>query len=284
MHSLKGIQMRVNSRAFTLIELLVVIAIIAILAAILFPVFAQAKMAAKKATSISNLKQVGLGSAMYLNDNDGTYFFAWGGCGIQGYTIVLQPYIKSSYINGGTDFAEYSGIWHDPISTKQAKPISYGTNSQLTGVCSTTNGVPDGNFRSPENESRIASPADVYAFGLYAPNYYSWVGGWWDVPTDLIRVDFDTSADGVLPAGKDSLAAQNWINNWLKTVDYSDGYMDYPWNCPTGQWMCKSFSFAYNRSGLFTGNTTLAFSDGHSKSVNRGAITSKTYFANPASS
>ena len=57
-------------RAFTLIELLVVIAIIAILAAILFPVFAQAKAAAKKAVCLSNLKQIGLSFTLYLNDYD----------------------------------------------------------------------------------------------------------------------------------------------------------------------------------------------------------------------
>ena len=55
---------------FTLIELLVVIAIIAILAAILFPVFAQAKAAAKKAVCLSNTKQVGLGTIMYAGDYD----------------------------------------------------------------------------------------------------------------------------------------------------------------------------------------------------------------------
>src|SRR5687768_11860135 len=59
-----------NSRAFTLIELLVVIAIIAILAAILFPVFAQAKMAAKKTAHISNYKQAGTGVQIYLADHD----------------------------------------------------------------------------------------------------------------------------------------------------------------------------------------------------------------------
>jgi prepilin-type N-terminal cleavage/methylation domain-containing protein/prepilin-type processing-associated H-X9-DG protein len=58
--------------AFTLIELLVVIAIIAILAAILFPVFAQAKEAAKKTQSISNLKQIGLAWTMYSGDYDDT--------------------------------------------------------------------------------------------------------------------------------------------------------------------------------------------------------------------
>ena len=62
-------------RAFTLIELLVVIAIIAILAAILFPVFAQAKAAAKASSCLSNTKQMGLGVQMYLGDNDDRMFF-----------------------------------------------------------------------------------------------------------------------------------------------------------------------------------------------------------------
>ena len=60
-------------RAFTLIELLVVIAIIAILAAILFPVFAQAKAAAKKAAAISNQKQIGTSIALYVTDFDDYY-------------------------------------------------------------------------------------------------------------------------------------------------------------------------------------------------------------------
>jgi prepilin-type N-terminal cleavage/methylation domain-containing protein len=64
-------------RGFTLIELLVVIAIIAILAAILFPVFAQAKDAAKKTTLLSNTKQYGTGSAIYLSDNDDMFPMAF---------------------------------------------------------------------------------------------------------------------------------------------------------------------------------------------------------------
>lgn len=60
-------------RAFTLIELLVVIAIIAILAAILFPVFAQAKLAAKKASDLSQMKQLGTATTIYLADNDDYY-------------------------------------------------------------------------------------------------------------------------------------------------------------------------------------------------------------------
>lgn len=60
-------------RGFTLIELLVVIAIIAILAAILFPVFAQAKEAAKKSQCLSNFRQLGLATEMYNQDNDFAY-------------------------------------------------------------------------------------------------------------------------------------------------------------------------------------------------------------------
>src|ERR1700709_1884993 len=98
-------------RGFTLIELLVVIAIIAILAAILFPVFAQAKEAAKKTMCLSNLKQIGLGMQMYLGDADdmipyNEYELTYNGRLILWYEMV-DPYIKSA-----TQFKDWDGTTH----------------------------------------------------------------------------------------------------------------------------------------------------------------------------
>src|SRR5579862_4993311 len=84
---------RPHLHAFTLIELLVVIAIIAILAAILFPVFAQAKEAAKKTACLSNSKQLGLAMMMYCNDNEDTMPGLLAGVTpINGGTIYWIPY------------------------------------------------------------------------------------------------------------------------------------------------------------------------------------------------
>jgi len=82
-------------RGFTLIELLVVIAIIAILAAILFPVFAKAREAARKTTCLSNVKQIALGELMYVNDYDEVLPTS-SSYGVVGEPIYYaQPYIKN---------------------------------------------------------------------------------------------------------------------------------------------------------------------------------------------
>ena len=78
-------------KAFTLIELLVVIAIIAILAAILFPVFAQAKLAAKKTKSLSNVKQLGTALQIYVSDNDDVTPSIWGTTNSASCNATLDP-------------------------------------------------------------------------------------------------------------------------------------------------------------------------------------------------
>jgi prepilin-type N-terminal cleavage/methylation domain-containing protein/prepilin-type processing-associated H-X9-DG protein len=87
-------------RAFTLIELLVVIAIIAILAAILFPVFAQAREAARKTSCLSNTKQFGTAVMMYVQDYDETYspnLYLLGNVAVTFYEMHA-PYIKNTQI------------------------------------------------------------------------------------------------------------------------------------------------------------------------------------------
>lgn len=92
-------------RGFTLIELLVVIAIIAILAAILFPVFAQARERARSASCLSNMKQFGLAVQMYKQDYDerysGPYIYQgpWGDCNyIYWFPDLHMPYVKNKQL------------------------------------------------------------------------------------------------------------------------------------------------------------------------------------------
>jgi len=90
---------RTKQRGFTLIELLVVIAIIAILAAILFPVFAQAKRAAKGSVAVSNAKQMALGQIMYSNDYDDMFSpaveYPQSSGAMYPWSFLQQPYMKS---------------------------------------------------------------------------------------------------------------------------------------------------------------------------------------------
>lgn len=170
-------------RAFTLIELLVVIAIIAILAAILFPVFAQARESARKAACQSNLKQIGNALMMYMQDYDGNFPNAaveprpWGpnddpnfcaqvpyipartrcsrvelrGTGWRGWVSnVLLPYEKNSQIYRCPSRSDTWGQtnWRNPDGTN-----SYGYNFRsLGGAWGTQPTIP---------ESRIEAPAGL---------------------------------------------------------------------------------------------------------------------------
>jgi len=139
-------------RAFTLIELLVVIAIIAILAAILFPVFAQAKLAAKKTQSISNVRQIGLATLMYATDNEDhlprtmqadpadpqapPVTIGWWDIG--NYQEALNAYIRKGK-GGVSDQGDGSkgSVWFDPADPDKGIPVMWGSyldNGLITGV------------------------------------------------------------------------------------------------------------------------------------------------------
>jgi prepilin-type N-terminal cleavage/methylation domain-containing protein/prepilin-type processing-associated H-X9-DG protein len=121
-----------SRRGFTLIELLVVIAIIAILAAILFPVFARAREKARQSSCQSNLKQLGLGMMMYAQDYDErmTYRYyrlnpsvaggpAWD-------TGLLQPYLKNTQVN----------ICPDTLSRSYGYNVDYLQGTALAAIAS----------------------------------------------------------------------------------------------------------------------------------------------------
>lgn len=136
-HHLKnrGPRSETATNGFTLIELLVVIAIIAILAAILFPVFARARENARRSSCQSNMKSIGLGYLQYMQDYDERYyvgasgFFPTGA----GWAGVVYPYIKSKQV-----FVCPSD--NTPIYTGQSdwSVVSYSFNAGITN--------PSGNF------------------------------------------------------------------------------------------------------------------------------------------
>ena len=143
-----------NRRGFTLIELLVVIAIIAILAAILFPVFARARENARRASCSSNLKQIGLGVIQYVQDYDEQYPPSGGavvtdpanppssdgGGSFGNWAQRIQPYVKSTQLfacpsnPSNKQFMAGTGTAAAPaVPNYPAIPISYACNTHYFG-------------------------------------------------------------------------------------------------------------------------------------------------------
>jgi len=120
-------------RAFTLIELLVVIAIIAILAAILFPVFAQAREKARTASCLSNIKQVSLSWQMYLQDYDEVMVpgFVYDGNKPNGQTQIWWPKLQEPYVKNWQIFHCPSAP--DPLAIFGGGPFAWWANQQVYG-------------------------------------------------------------------------------------------------------------------------------------------------------
>ena len=178
-----------QASAFTLIELLVVIAIIAILAAILFPVFAQAREKARQTSCLSNTKQVGLAFTQYVQDYDETFLpFGWGGndqaaaaANIKQpfWTDVIYPYTKSYGIyacpdnaaekNYGVRGYNYPGY---PTLASPGYVSSYSLNESIFNV---DDAVVVNGLVIPTPLANISSTAEVALLGegRYAMSWHS---------------------------------------------------------------------------------------------------------------
>jgi len=220
---------RQYSRAFTLIELLVVIAIIAILAAILFPVFAQAKIAAKKASDLSNVKQLSLGILMYGADVDDTYPFCWGyGTDWLPWHMQVAPYIKNRQ------------IWLSPV------------DNWARGNTST----------NPAADPINCGVGTYPSVGVTYSMNYTWpAGSWgWSSNDQQELMSPTSSAGGASQTAVPSVAStiiiaprpnwyHQWCQGWATEVFFNYG----------------EFTMKGGGSKMFGNGTNYGFCDGHSK-------------------
>lgn len=252
-------------KAFTLIELLVVIAIIAILAAILFPVFAQAREKARSISCLSNCRQIGMGMNMYVQDYDETFPFAWGNPAGTWWEVV-DPYIKGGIgrnPNGTQNWKLSRGLYLCPSDTiaQTISPISYTSNANLFGAGNAGSGI-----ANPRTLAALNRPADVLA--VSETNKVFFADGNAETGTDYIRVGWNDGPGGDVQLVPNSLEAAQWYAYYNKCRDYTT------WNLPPdANWRQKSPAFRHTRSGKRNGFANVTFADGHAKSMRHGMLT-----------
>jgi prepilin-type N-terminal cleavage/methylation domain-containing protein/prepilin-type processing-associated H-X9-DG protein len=170
-----------KKRAFTLIELLVVIAIIAILASILFPVFARARENARRASCMSNLKQIGLGEMMYVQDYDEMYpmigFLAGdniaypnGTVSSSNWIVRIYPYVKSAQLFNCP--SNTIAPWTGSTSPSPVSNTSYGANARLL-----SSAISMASILNPSQTVLVADTAGQAPYAMFdyyfAPPYYT---------------------------------------------------------------------------------------------------------------
>ena len=261
-----------KQNAFTLIELLVVIAIIAILAAILFPVFAQAKEAAKKTNCLSNQKNLSLGIIMYTSDSDDVFPNGQSGTrtdypcdsftGVQvDWSGAVFPYIKNG--TGGAaaianpNISQYNGgIFNCPTHPNQPQTNQFGVhdtifpdNVNASWNCANGKFVPKATYSTTFIDSPASKVmlAEKGANGKEVDNWNQFLTDkWYWVDSNKVPGTLDASCsqdDGSLAVDKDEASGWQWAGGAL-----------YP---------------RYRHSG----NSNMAMFDGHVKSQHKGGVT-----------
>jgi prepilin-type N-terminal cleavage/methylation domain-containing protein/prepilin-type processing-associated H-X9-DG protein len=254
-------------KAFTLIELLVVIAIIAILAAILFPVFAQARERARAISCVSNLKQIGLGLMMYVQDYDETLptlFVAnppinGGGQAVVPLECLLEPYTKN------TD------MWACP-SVQRRATNGYGLGNFWDGRFNT-----NARTRTYSSVGRI-NTRERAALGGAQPDPNTGMSNWNSNPVALAAMDAPAET--------------------IEVVDINGGDINYgsPWGslwtgCDTwklaGRLRGQDAATSGGCDGAFNSNAgsvghmqngNYVFADGHVKALTWGAVRRNDFY------
>lgn len=227
-----------SRRGFTLIELLVVIAIIALLAAILFPVFARARENARKSSCLNNMKQISVGVLQYIQDSDEIFPISrysgndnpntlpdgeWGPWQRRwtGWNHLVLPYAKSVQVFRCPSASRPGAIGAGGNNENQTGQINYYINRQLGG--------------SAGNTTQQAPLADLT----------------WPAATIMI---------GEGPRGESCCGESNWTNGW----GYTDGHDNMNASDSTGG--------AVAPTKRHLGGANYAFADGHVKWYSADAV------------
>lgn len=248
--------------AFTLIELLVVIAIIAILAAILFPVFAQAKLAAKKTQAISNVKNLGTAVQIYLSDNDDLFplanvwnpsnnrtsynrFIPTPASQVQAWNPGIDPSaisaVNAFYTNSLYAYIKNTGIWDDSVasSTTSIYTLSFVGGMPYQNVKDNYAYAFNGLLNS-YSSTAVTAPAGLIMFSMDGNRKTP--GAWFENPTiDCTRVP---SGPCAYVRGSANCATSSGVNGDASFFSRASG------------------GFGFN---MYNGVWPLVFADGHAK-------------------
>ncbi len=268
------VRRRQPSQAFTLIELLVVIAIIAILAAILFPVFQKVRENARKTQCLSNEKQIGLAMIQYSQDYDEALVNAWNGQGTAGAgnagyqaSINAPGNIKYKWMDSIYPYVKSTAVFHCPDDSG----VALGDGGTGNYIPYTSIGT------SADPQASAAGSSDDRNYGSYAINSYNYGG---------TAPDVGPGNQG----GNDTGYTLSTLQNPASTIWVTDGGDSYQFDCdqrglvagtvgsyPTVQ--CATI----NPGNLQDGNpvvfrhggpdlTNVLYCDGHAKAVRQGTL------------